>query len=114
MKCKHSPGRDNCFNSEQFAPTFGVSEILFISVVLLQGVKRSVDNFKISPYTSAEIIAVKVHVNPRLASLSRSVGSCRAMYPYTTNPLYSHYPLQLCADSIHTVTAYVFFVQMFS
>lgn len=26
----------------------------------LQGVKRSVDNFKISPYNTAEIIAVKV------------------------------------------------------
>lgn len=30
----------------------------------LQGVKRSVDNFKISPYNTAEIIAVKVLLNP--------------------------------------------------
>ncbi|KAG7309535.1 hypothetical protein JYU34_003984 [Plutella xylostella] len=35
-----------------------------LSVRWLQGVKRSVDSYKISPYTSAEIIAVKVPPPP--------------------------------------------------
>lgn len=50
--------------------------IIYIVLRRLQGVKRSVDNYKMSPYTTAEIIAVKV---PRVACYSDH-GLCCAIF----------------------------------